>query len=236
MKQPLHTISATEAIVDSLKERILTGEFEPGEQLPNEQVLLREYGVSRLTLREALARLVALGIIRVQHGKGSFVAENISTTALGSVLIPLFPQYDATRMKDLVETRNLIESEVAAVVADEHSEEDFAALNNLLDYDEAVLTDPERFAQRDFDFHMKLVTIAGNTFFTALYQALYQQINSFLFQYAMSIENREEAMERHRPILEAIEHRDAEAARRLAREHAAICASFIKSNTFHKGV
>ncbi len=229
MTLPLRKVTATEAIVESLKERIRTGEFAPGDQLPSEQVMLKEYGVSRLTLREALARLAALGIIRVQHGKGAFVAENISISALDNVLIPLFPNYDAARMQDLVEARNLIESEVAARAAEVRSEEDVALLRELLDYEDEILQNPELFAGRDYDFHMALVTIAGNQFFIVMYRALYQQIKSFLVQYAQSIEDRREAMNRHRPILEAIINQNVEEARNLAKEHAGICASFINN-------
>jgi len=229
MTLPLRKVTATEAIVESLKERIRTGEFNPGDQLPSEQVMLKEYGVSRLTLREALARLAALGIIRVQHGKGAFVAENISISALDNVLIPLFPNYDAARMQDLVEARNLIESEVAARAAEVRSEEDVQLLQELLDYDDEILQNPELFAGRDYDFHMALVSIAGNQFFIVMYRALYQQIKSFLVQYAQSIEDRREAMNRHRPILEAIINQNVEEARILAKEHAGICASFINN-------
>ncbi|HKK99821.1 MAG TPA: GntR family transcriptional regulator, partial [Desulfotignum sp.] len=76
-------ISATEAVAESLKTRILDGEFSPGEKLPSEQALLNVYEVSRLTLREALARLAAWGIIQVHHGKGAFVSNSVSVPALG---------------------------------------------------------------------------------------------------------------------------------------------------------
>lgn len=230
MALPLLRISATEAIVESLKERIRTGEFGPGDQLPSEQFMLQEYGVSRLTLRESLARLAALGIIRVYHGKGAFVAEAISISALENVLIPLFPHYDASRMQDLVEARNLIESDVVARVAEFHSEEDIKLLRKLLDYDEKILNNPELFAERDYDFHLALVVMAGNQFIIVMYRALYQQIRSFLVQYAKSIEDPKEAMDRHQPILEAIINRDVETARNLAKDHAGICASFIQNN------
>lgn len=225
---PLRKITAAETILESLKERIRTGEFLPGDQLPSEQQMLQEYGVSRLTLREALARLVALGIIQVHHGKGAFVSEEISSTALDNVLIPLFPLYDATRMQDLVEARNLIESEVAALVAKNRSQEDILQLKELLRFDKETGRTPEAFALQDYNFHLALVTMAGNRFFIVIFRALHQQIQSFLVQYAKSIKDRKEAMDRHLPILEAIINQDVEGARQLAKEHAGICASFIK--------
>ncbi len=227
MTIPIRKVTATEAIVENLKDRIRTGEFRPGDKLPSEQIIIQEYGVSRLTLREALARLAALGIIHVRHGKGAYVTTNISISALDDVLIPLFPQYDSDRMGDLVEARNLIESEIAARVAGIRTDEQISILEKLLKYDETILNNPKQFAIRDYEFHFALVEMAGNQFFIAMYQALYRQIKDFLIEYAENIEDRREAMERHRPILKAIIDKDVDRARILGREHAGICASYI---------
>ena len=231
MSIPIRKITATEAIVESLKERIQQGEFKPGEKLPSEQELLGEYAVSRLTLREALAQLSALGIISVHHGKGAFVETKVSIPALDNVLIPLFPRNDSNRLPDLVEARSMLESEIAAKVAASRTESDIARLGRLLEYDPEIADDTERFAERDYRFHLSLAEMAGNKFLLAIYQALYRNIKSFLVQYAQSIDDRKEAMERHRPILEAIIDQDVERARELSRKHAGVCASFIAEVT-----
>ena len=227
MSIPLTTISATEAVVESLKTRILEGEFSPGEKLPSEQALLGEYEVSRLTLREALAKLAAWGVIHVHHGKGAFVSESVSVAALGNVLIPLFPRINADRMNDLVEARNTIESEIAAKVAETRTDAQIETLGRLLAYDPRAIISAEAFADRDYRFHLTLVEMAGNVFFLSIYQALHHQIRAFLVQYAQSVPDWKQALERHTPILDAIIAGDRERARFLAREHAGICASFI---------
>lgn len=229
----IRTVKVTEAIVESLKERIESGEFGPGDQLPSEQSMLAEYDVSRLSLREALASLAALGIISIRHGKGAFVETNISVQALDNVLIPLFPRFDHDRMRELVEARNLIESEIAATVASKRTSEQITSLENLLECDHEILSRPALFAEQDWAFHLTLAEMAGNKFLLAMYQALHHHIQTFLLEYATSIEDRKTAMERHRPILKAIVERDPESARELAREHASICASFIEEFAYH---
>jgi GntR family transcriptional regulator, transcriptional repressor for pyruvate dehydrogenase complex len=223
----IHKVTATEAVVESIKERLLSGEFGPGDRLPSEQEMLKEYSVSRLTLRESLARLAAVGIIEVRHGKGAYVKSTISIPALDDVLIPMFPQNDINRMNDLVEARNLIESEIAAKAAIIRTDKQIAQLESLLETNMDIIDDVELFAERDYAFHLALANIAGNQFFLAMYQALHRQIRAFLIQYALSLDSRQEALERHRPILNAIIDRDVDTARQLAREHAAICASYI---------
>jgi len=227
MTIPLKKITASEAVVESLKARIRSCEFGPGEKLPSEQALLKEYDVSRLTLREALAKLAAWGVIRVHHGKGAFVSETISVPALDNVLIPLFPQINADRMGDLVEARNTIESEIAAKVAETRTRAHIEELERLLEFNPRQITDAESFADRDYTFHLTLVRQAGNDFFLSMYQALHLQIRTFLVQYARSVMDWEKALNRHAPILEAIVEQDREKARFLARETAGLSVVFI---------
>jgi len=224
----LHKITATEAVVESLKERIRNCEFNPGEKLPSEQALLKEYDVSRLTLREALAKLAAWGVIQVRHGKGSYIGENISIPALDNVLIPMFPQQNSDRMGELVEARNMIESELAAKVAENRTPDQIIVLEKLLDYDHQKITSAKKFADRDYAFHLALSQMSGNEFLHCMYQALYRQIQFFLIRYARSITDWKEALDRHSPILEAIIDQDSETARLLARDHAKVCASYIR--------
>lgn len=224
----LHKITATEAVVESLKERIRNCEFAPGEKLPSEQALLKEYDVSRLTLREALAKLAAWGVIQVRHGKGAFIGEAISIPALDNVLIPIFPQYNSDRMGELVEARNMIESELAAKVAENRTQDQIILLEKLLDYDNQKITSAKKFADRDYAFHLAISQMSGNEFLHSMYQALYRQIQFFLTRYARSITDWKEALDRHSPILEAIIDKDPETARHLAREHAKVCASYIR--------
>ncbi len=228
MSIQLHKITATESVVNSLKERIKKCEFGPGDKLPSEQLLLKEYDVSRLTLREALAKLTAWGVIRVRHGKGAYVSESISLPALDNVLIPMFPMIHSDRMNELVESRNMIESEIAAKVAGNRTRENIQQLEQLLIYNNREITSPEKFAARDYTFHLELSRMAGNDFLHSMYQALNSHIHYFLVQYAKSVMDWEKALKRHLPILEAIIDKDPENARFVAREHTRICASYIK--------
>ena len=231
MAIPIKKLTATQAVVESLKSRIRDGKFKPGDQFPSEQLLLKEYDVSRLTLREALANLSALGIIEVRHGKGAFVQAKISVPALENVLIPIFPMHDPNRMNDLVEARNLIESEIAAKVAAIRTDQQITELMDLLEHDDRLCQSAELYADRDYAFHLTLAKMAGNHFFYAMYQALHGQVRTFLFKYAYSITDREGALNRHKPILDAIVNQEVEQARQLAREHASICASYINEFT-----
>jgi GntR family transcriptional regulator len=74
MTNPLRSARPLPAqLADRLRQRIADGDWEPGHRLPSEQELAQQYGVSRPTVRSAVARLVDSGILRVRHGAGTFV-------------------------------------------------------------------------------------------------------------------------------------------------------------------
>ena len=223
----LHKISAADAVVTHLKDRIRRGEFAAGMALPSERELLAQIGVSRLTLREGLARLSALGIIRVRHGKGAVVTDTVNVNALGDVLLPFCPNGDAGRMQDLVEARGLIEGELAARAAVRRAPADLDRLAALLVLSPEELADAATFARRDLEFHRTVARLAGNAFLALMHEAICGHVEKFLVQHVRSSRSRATAMERHRPILEAIAAGDAERAREIARTHAQACLSAV---------
>lgn len=62
-------------IESDLREKIVSGEYQPGDLIPSERELVENYKVSRLTVREAIKRLVAQGIVKKIQGKGTYVTE-----------------------------------------------------------------------------------------------------------------------------------------------------------------
>jgi GntR family transcriptional regulator len=77
MTNPLRSARPLPAqLADRLRDRVADGHWGPGHRLPSEQELATEYGVSRPTVRSAVARLVDSGILRVRHGAGTFVTSH----------------------------------------------------------------------------------------------------------------------------------------------------------------
>lgn len=70
---PAATLPAYRRIAADLQRAIAAGDLAPGDSLPSEATLTREYGVSRGTARQALSLLASFGLVRAVHGKGRFV-------------------------------------------------------------------------------------------------------------------------------------------------------------------
>lgn len=102
MTLPLHLI-----ISEILRDRILQGKYQPGEQLPSEHQLMMEFGASRTTIRRSLTNLVHQGLVTAHQGKGVFVAERQKVVySLTSPL--LFLQDDLARQGITLSIRNLL--------------------------------------------------------------------------------------------------------------------------------
>ncbi|MFH0957135.1 MAG: GntR family transcriptional regulator, partial [Pseudomonadota bacterium] len=74
-----------EQIVDRIENRILNGELEPGDKLPPEHELAKQFGVSRTAIREAMKALSQKGLIVVQPGRGTFVIDSTSSAMRNSI-------------------------------------------------------------------------------------------------------------------------------------------------------
>lgn len=211
--------STVEALVNSLTERIYNGFYEPGSRLPSERILQNEFEVGRLALREALNRLNAMGIIETSHGKGTFVLDGIKSRTLKNMLIPHFALNDSKRLKELVDARTMIESEIAGLAALQRNNDDIRRLEMILnqDVDKTIL--PEVIAYMDLQFHQELSLMVDNHFLVLMHEALTSHIRIFLNEFVKNKENPAEVLDAHRPILEAIRRGNADDARNLVRLH-----------------
>lgn len=215
----LQKTSAVEAVVNLLIDRIHSGEYQAGQKLPSERLLQEELGVGRLTLREALSRLNAKGIITTAHGRGTFIEGDIKSQTFRDILVPYFALNDPKRLGDLVVARSMLESEIAGLAAEQRKEADVISLAEIVDCTFSPNMSIEEVAQQDLLFHRKLAEIIDNGFLVKMHEALVDNIHLFLREYVKSKASPEEVMQPHIPILKAIEVGDAEAARYHARMH-----------------
>jgi GntR family transcriptional repressor for pyruvate dehydrogenase complex len=229
--ESIKSVSIVDAIEGHLKTMIVNGELKPGQKLPSERELQDSLGVSRLPLREALARLQALGLIQIRHGKGSHVVETVSKTALSDVLIAFFPHQDAYRLRELVEARGLIESELSALASKRATEEDLERLESVVRSGKKAVRNHELFAEHDYTFHHEIALLADNSFLLLMHEALGPHIRSFIKAYANSEKERLKAHSRNQALLKAIRSRDPQVAAQKAREHLQPCLKSMVEDT-----
>lgn len=100
-------VTLHQQVFEALRERILSGDYTPHQQLPSESCLMRDFGVSRVTVRQALKDLGDEGLIYSQQGKGSFVSAPRATYNLSALL----GFHEAMQGKPFVATSRVLSSQ-----------------------------------------------------------------------------------------------------------------------------
>jgi GntR family transcriptional repressor for pyruvate dehydrogenase complex len=223
----IESVSVVDAIERRIKDMISGGQIKPGARLPSERELQIALGVSRLPLREALARLQALGLIRIRHGKGAFVERNVNPTALSDVFITFFPNNSEGRLRELVEARAFLEGELTLLATQRATPEDLAKLDKLSDIEPGSVKDADALADIDYAFHHEIARAARNDFLFLMHSAIGSHIRSFIVAFAQSSADRASALARNRDLLSVIRSGDPAKAAQTARAHLQPCLKSI---------
>jgi GntR family transcriptional repressor for pyruvate dehydrogenase complex len=225
----LQTVSTSTAVARYLKELILSGELKPGQQIPSERELQGRLSISRLPLREGIKMLEARGILRVQHGKGGFVGHEANPEAVGDALLPLLAQREPGRVSELFEARSFIEAQLSLLAAENSTPEGLTKLREIFAELADCVGDAEAFADKDWEFHRQIATMAGNIFLQVIHEALRPYVRQFLLTSLQTRRARTEAIEQHRPLLEAIASGSPKRAHVTAAEHMRPCLEKLRA-------
>ncbi len=224
MFSPSKQTRAFEDVVRQIQEAILTGSLKTGAKLPAERQLRETFQVSRGTLREALRVLEQKGLITMKTGTAGGAIVRAVDTKLMSESLDLLLRYQKITLKELAEFRETVEGMVVAKAARKATKEDIRILRTYIQAIREHL-DAEPFSwsdvvREDNLFHSHLARIAGNRIFESVVQTIYENISTY-FEHFLSRERRptERMYQDLCKVMEAIEARDAEKAKKLVQDH-----------------
>lgn len=195
--------SLPETLAESLRERILNGEFKEGESLIQETIAT-EYGVSRMPVREAFKELEASGLITTQIHKGSVVK-------------PIPPE----QIEELFDLRALLESELLERSLPKMTDAHFAATKRLLPQLEAayVNDDIAQWGRLNWLFHESLYAAADRVQTLAIVQGINVQTDRYIRLQLLLTAGKKEAEVDHRELLKLCEAGDVKKAVQFLRKH-----------------
>jgi GntR family transcriptional regulator, transcriptional repressor for pyruvate dehydrogenase complex len=204
-------------VVGQLLAAVSGGEHPPGSQLPPEAELAARANVSRLTLREAVKVLRDKGVLRVEHGRGTFVNPPDLWSPLDPELLASRSTLDGASglfAQQLLEARTVVELGVARLAAHRRTEEDVAMMRTTVAGMQAGhdAGDLPGYTAADRAFHEALLIAARNPFLAALFEPIRTQVEQVRVTTACDDTMREKAIAAHTRILEAVAAADAQAA------------------------
>ncbi|MGV9712950.1 FadR/GntR family transcriptional regulator [Gordonia sp. NPDC003424] len=155
----------SELVVDRMQGHIRRGEWPVGSRIPAEPELVRQFGVGRNTIREAVRALEHAGMLAPRRGDGTYVR---SRSLLAAAMVRSAPRSDR---QDLLEVRRGLETEAVAAAVVRATADEVGELRRLLGEAETALSagDLEAYATADIAFHTALVAASGNQLLIELY-------------------------------------------------------------------
>lgn len=200
-----------------IRAMIVNKEYDHNNFLPSEGELCDRFGVSRVTVREAVRSMEVRGLVRRVHGKGIEVINN--SVKVMTQFINDMVSLNFSDLLEVIEVRTIVENEAAGMAAERALPEDIEKMLQDIEVMENAVTMDDDYYTHDLQFHVDLVRAARNKLLTTLvaaYTPLLKDVVVTSSQLDYVIEQRHHF---HRNIFDAIVARDGAKAKEMMRLH-----------------
>jgi GntR family transcriptional repressor for pyruvate dehydrogenase complex len=202
-----------ERLVSLIAERKLC----PGDKLPSERDLAAMMQVSRPSLREALRALAMMKIVEIRHGSGTFVA-SLRPERLVEHFDFVFSLDDSTYTQALA-ARAILEPSLAAAAAQNATDDELAAIGACLERAVMSVHDPKLFLEVDHELHQLITAAVHNQIITRFMSTLGRLGLASRMRTVALKGVREQSLQDHQAIVEALLRRDPEVAASMMQKH-----------------
>ena len=221
--RPVTSEKLSSAVVRQIEELILRGILRPGERLPAERELAERLGVSRPSLRDAVAQLQSAGLLSTKAGAGIYVADVLGS-AFSPALVDLFARHEEA-VFDYLSFRRDMEGLAAERAARLGSDTDLAVVAAVFAKMESAhdARSSEQEAQLDAQFHLAIIEASHNVVMLHMMRSMYDLLQGGVFYNRQIMfkqrTSRSALLDQHRTINEALQARDPAAARAAVEAH-----------------
>ena len=211
------------AVTRQIEKLILRGILRPGERLPSERELAERLGVSRPSLREAVADLQDKGLLTTRAGAGIYVADVLGSS-FSPALVQLFANHNEA-VFDYIAFRRDLEGLAAERATRLASDTDLKVIQTVFDKMQAAHEKPNSKAEArlDAEFHMAIIEASHNVIMLHMMRSMYELLQQGVFYNRQVMfkqrTSRGALLDQHRAINTALQARDGEAARAAVAAH-----------------
>jgi GntR family transcriptional repressor for pyruvate dehydrogenase complex len=234
MLTPIKPKRVSDLVFEQLRDLIFKGQLRPGGRVLTERELAESLGVSRPTVREAINRLVTLGLLEHRQGQGTFVVcPSCEQNPLG------MPPDEKLSLADLLEVRLGLECNAVTMAARRATEEDIRDMEKCLREMSARIEAGELGSSADVAFHMAIAYATKNMaqihIMKNFYDLLFYGIKSNLQYLYAQPATLEVITLQHQNILQAIRQRDCDLASKEMRNHIDFVLEFMRERCAKRG-
>lgn len=213
--RPVRKTRAYEEIVRQLQSLIAQGRLKSGDRLSTERELAQQFGVSRVTVRQALSVLQAMGLVESRIGNGTFARTQVAeVTVLASML-----NLPRSNLVDQLELRRLIEPEVARLAAERATHAQIAQMSRSIELQVKKLDKGVSFVEEDSALHLTIARSTQNALLVRMIESIHELLRGSREASLRERQTMERSLAGHRKIVDAIARHDAPAARKAMLNH-----------------
>lgn len=226
---PVENLRAFEKVSSNIKALIVEGVLKPGDKLPSETELAKQFQVGRQTIREALRILELSGFIAIQQGFAG--GPIIQDTILGKVTNLLLDAFKMEKIaaSEFVEARSVIEKAIINYAMDNAQDDHIAALQDLVTRAKSKIAKKELATDINFEFHSILAKSSGNSVFVILEGAISAIHRVLRNKSDVDFHSSKKAVEAHEKILDALIRKDRKRAIELTERHIMTIGKTLKN-------
>lgn len=215
---------------------VASGLLTPGDQLPSDADLARQFGVSRGVARECVRGLEERGVVTVKHGRGATVTSpsewdpfspDVLTALLGS-------EHGKRILEEYLECRRILEVEAVSLAAVRATEADLTALSDALarmtTSAQRATVNPaaeELYHRADIDFHRAVIRATGNRALGHMTEPIHTALAMARRPLARPSQRLARSIPEHERILQAVAGGDPEGAREAMTDHLRTVESYL---------
>lgn len=214
---PNHDEHLTMQVVNHIRAMIEDGRLKPGDKIPPEREFARMLKISRASLRTGIGYLAAMGVMKVRHGVGTFVADG--PPEIGKASLGLMGALHGFQSWQMFEARLLLESSLASLAAERGKEEHLTVLAEEVAEMYATVDNPDEYLIHDVRFHRTIAQASGNPILAALMETVTSALYEERRKTVEHARNLKESADVHREIYRAIRGKNGSEARRLMEQH-----------------
>jgi GntR family transcriptional repressor for pyruvate dehydrogenase complex len=197
------------------------GTFKPGSKLPSQGELVERFGISRTGIREALQMMSALNLIEIRPGLGCFVKKVSSEDIINADVMGILLEKEA--ILEVIETRVIIESGIAALATERATPEDFWRIEDVLTQIDRAIQRGDSVARVAVEFHYALAKASHNCVLVKLVRSfthLMAKAGELLEASAEDVAAfKKHELDSHRDLYQIIKRGDPEKSRAAMIQH-----------------
>ena len=215
---PIRQARASGEIVSQIEHAIFEGELKRGDRLESERELAERFGVSRITVRDALRVLEARGLVLVKVGAsgGAFVTETNADQVAESISTMILLR--RMTLSGLAEARTVVETATCEFAAERADAAAIKRIEQTVERGRSVVREQAPHTEASMDFHVAVADAANNELLSATVAA-YRDLLVQTLHDMRDVRSAKMTQKAHEEILDAIRAHDPDAARKLMLEH-----------------